>query len=107
LRCQRQPSRSATDDQNVDLCGNRTRCPGGRVSLRPVEDLGITRLKPIQVKLHDLLPSPAAVAAVRQLSALPGRPKSLQSAPRNDPAILLSMLNISILVKLHDARRVP
>src|SRR5262249_1768152 len=53
LRGQRQPCRSAADNQDIDLLGNRTLRPRGRISLRPVENLRVPRLKTIQVKLHD------------------------------------------------------
>ena len=56
LRRERQPRRSAADDQDIDLGGNRTLRTRDRISLRPVGNLRIARLESIQVKLHD--PSP-------------------------------------------------
>src|SRR5208282_3811793 len=65
LRRKRQPCRSAADDQDIDLLGNRTLRTGGRISLRRVDDLRVTRLETVQVKLHDPSLSLTASAAVR------------------------------------------
>jgi hypothetical protein len=85
---ERQPCRPAADDQDIDLLGNRTLCTRGRISLRRVEDLRVTRLESIQVELHNLFPSLSASAAARRLFAVappgaaPGRAQDEATGPQ-------------------------
>src|SRR5262249_19581171 len=80
LRGKRQSCRSAADNQDIDLLGNRTLRPRGRISLRPVENLRVARLKTIQVKLHDHSLSTGSAAPANLLRRSPPG-SSTASAP--------------------------
>ena len=78
LRRQRQPCRSAADDQDIDLAREPILAPGGRISLGPVGNLRVARLESIQMKLHDHSPSAAVSAgALRSVGSIRASTASL------------------------------
>jgi hypothetical protein len=54
LSRQRQTSRSAANDEDVDFRRKRCGCALGRISLRRVKDFRIAGLESVEVKLHEI-----------------------------------------------------
>ncbi len=53
---EREAGRPAADDKDIDLFGHGPRCARGLNALGGVGDLGIARLKSIQMELHEHSP---------------------------------------------------
>jgi hypothetical protein len=54
LSRQRQTSRSAANDEDVDFRRKRCGCARGRISLRRVKDFRVAGLESVEVKLHEI-----------------------------------------------------
>ena len=54
LSRQRQTSRSAANDEDVDFRRKRCSCARGRVSLRRVKDFRVAGLESVEMKLHEI-----------------------------------------------------